>query len=175
MKRRLYYLADNIDVVDKVAGLLHAQGITGWNFHVLSKDEVGLHRRHLHSATPSQTQEFWRFGERGALIGFVLGVILSALIIGAFGYFQNRYIIATLVITALVTMHGAWAGGLAGMANENFKIKRFHGDIEQGKFLLMIDVAHGQQARIKRALAQFPLDERGDDSVAILPFNFARR
>lgn len=175
MKRRLYYIADNLDTVDKVADLLQRQGITGWNFHVISKDAAGLYRHHLHSATPLHTQDVWRFGERGALIGLVLGLLVSLLIIGALGYFENQFFAAAVVITALVTMHGAWAGGMAGLATENHKIKRFHNDIEAGRFLLMIDVKNSARERIQHALEQFPLQAGGDDTVAALPFSLARR
>lgn len=174
MKRRLYYIADNLDTVDRAADLLQRQGITGWNFHVLSKDAVGLYRHQLHSATPLHTQDVLRFGERGALIGLVLGIAVSLLVIGGFGFFQNRFLIAALVITVLVTMHGAWAGGLAGLASENHKIKPFHNDIEAGRFLLMIDVGSAARDHIKRALTTLPLDPRGDDSVAVLPFSLGR-
>jgi hypothetical protein len=174
MKRRLYYLADNLDIVDEVARLLQKQGITGWNFHVLSKDEAGLYRHHLHSATPLHTRDVWRFGERGAMIGVVLGFICSLIIIGGMGYFKNNFLLAAFLITALITLHGAWSGGLAGIANENYKIKRFHADIEQGRLLLMIDVSGAKHDRIKQALAHIPLQERGEDSVIALPFNPGR-
>lgn len=174
MKRRLYYIADNLDTVDRAADLLQRQGIKGWNFHVLSKDEAGLYRHHLHSATPLLTRDVWRLGERGALIGLVLGIGLSLLVVGAFGFFQNRFLIAALVITVLGTLHGAWVGGMAGLANENFKIKRFHNDIETGRFLLMIDVSGSARQSIAQALENLPLQSRGEDRVAVLPFDTQR-
>ncbi|HEY3698548.1 MAG TPA: YrzE family protein [Spongiibacteraceae bacterium] len=174
MRRRLYYLADNIEMVDRVANLLHRQGIEGWNFHVLSKDDVGLYKHHLHSATPLHSQDILRAGERGALIGLLAGLVISLIVIGVFGFFQNQFIIAALVITLLVTMHGAWAGGMAGLMNENYKIKRFHGDIEAGRFLLMIDVTNNSREKVKRALDSLPIVPQGDDSIVVLPFGFGR-
>lgn len=174
MRRRLYYLADNIETVDRAANLLQRQGIDGWNFHVLSKDDVGLYKHHLHSATPLHSQDVLRSGERGALTGFIAGLIISLIVIGVFGFFQNRFIIAALVITLLVTMHGAWAGGMAGLASENYKIRRFHGDIEAGRFLLMIDVANNSREKVRCALDSLPMAAQGDDSVVVFPFSFGR-
>ena len=174
MKRRLYYLADNLETVDQVANLLQRQGVTGWNFHVLSKDEVGLYKHHLHSATPLHSQDILRLGERGALISFVLGILISAVAIGIFEFLQNRLLIAAVVITALVTMHGAWIGGMTGLATENYKIKRFHNDIDAGKFLLMIDVNSAAHPQIKQLLDRLPITTQGDDPIAVLPFSVSR-
>lgn len=170
MKRRLYYLANDFDSVDRIAELLHKQGLSDWNFHVFSKDDVGLYKHHLHSATPWHTRDIWRQGERGALIGFVLGAIAASVIVGGLGFFQNHFALATVIILALVTMNGAWIGGLVGIGTENYKIKRFHSDIDSGRILLMIDAAAKERDNIQRLLRSFPLQACGDDSVVALPF-----
>ena len=174
MKRRLYYLADNIETVDQVANLLQRQGVTGWNFHVLSRDEAGLYKHHLHSATPLHSRDVLRFGERGALFGLIAGIVISLVAISMFEYLQSRMLIGGIVITALVTLHGAWIGGMAGLATENHKIKRFHRDIDNGKFLLMIDVDSAAHPEIKRALNSLPVAQAGDDNIAQMPFSFGR-
>lgn len=174
MKRRLYYLADNFNTVDRVAQVLQRQGLSQWNFHVVSKDDVGLYKHQLHSATPLHTRDVWRQGEWGGLIGFVMGIIVTAVIIGGLGFFRNHIVEASIVIIALVAMHGAWIGAMTGLGNENYKIKRFHDDIESGRILVMIDVAAKERGRIRQALEQLPLQARGDDSILALPFGGPR-
>jgi len=175
MKRRLYYLADHLDTADRVAAILARQGLSEWRLHVLSRDEAGVYKHHLHDASPLLTRDIWRQGGRGALLGFVMGIIATALIIGVFGFFRNHIAVASIVIIGLVTMHGAWIGGLTGINHENYKIRRFHDDIERGRVLLMLDLATAERDRVQRELRQLPLQACGDDDIVVLPFEFQRR
>ena len=56
-----------------------------------------------------------------------------------------------LLIVAVATMFGAWEGGLTGIATENSKLKKFHHDIEAGKYLILI-YARKEQGAAVRAL-----------------------
>jgi hypothetical protein len=170
MRRRLYYLVNDIDTVDAIAASLHTQGIQRWHFHVLSKDEAGLYKHRLHSATPLHAHNVLRSGEYGALIGLLAGVVVAALVIGVFRYFEQHLAIAFVIITALITLHGAWTGGMAGLTQDNYRIKRFHDDIEAGRYLLMIDVKRSDRARIQRIMQGFQVEPKGEDSTLVLPF-----
>jgi hypothetical protein len=171
MGRRLYYLTDNIDTVDSIAEALHGAGITDWNFHVLSKDEAGLYKHRVHSANPLQAHDVLRYGERGALFGVLAGVAIAGLVIGPLDYFQNAPVIAFIVITVLVAMHGAWTGGMAGLAQDHYRVKRFHHDIEAGRYLLMIDTDRAHRERVKEILRHFPAQPQGEHSTLVTPFN----
>jgi hypothetical protein len=170
MRQRLYYLTDTIDTVDSIAEALHIAGITDWNFHVLSKDEAGLYKHHVHSATPLQAHDVLRYSERGALFGLLAGVAIAGLVVGPLGYFQNAPMIAAIVITVLVAMHGAWTGGMAGLAQDHYRIKRFHHDIEAGRYLLMIDAAKSHRDQVKELLRHFPAQPQGEHSTLVTPF-----
>ncbi len=173
MKRRLFYIADSLDIVDRVTEILRRKGVKKWNFHVLSKDNAGIYRHHLHSANVLQTRDFWRQGERGAIIGFLLGIAAALFIIGVLGFFRDYMLVASVVIIALVTMHGAWIGGIAGIGKENYKIKRFHNDIESGRILLIIDLADSDLPSIQQALEALPVQACGTDRALTLPFDTA--
>jgi predicted PurR-regulated permease PerM len=60
-------------------------------------------------------------------------------------------IAALIVIVGVVTMFGAWDGGLTGIASESKKLKKFRHDIEACKFLILI-YARKQQGAAVRAL-----------------------
>ena len=75
--RRLYYIADDLPTTRAISETLHDEGITDWNFHVVAKDEDGLYRHHIHSATPIQQLDIVHTGERFALIGAAVGLALG--------------------------------------------------------------------------------------------------
>lgn len=50
--RRLYYVADSVEVAQSVATALQAEGIPRLRLHVLSQDEAGLYTHKIHSANP---------------------------------------------------------------------------------------------------------------------------
>jgi hypothetical protein len=175
MKHRYFYLADNLDVVDRVKDILNRKGVKKWNFHVLSKDGAGVYKHHLHSANVLQTTDLWRHGERGAIIGFLLGVASALFIIGVMGFFRNYMLIASIVIIGMVTLHGAWIGGMAGVGKENYRIRRFHNDIESGRILLIIDINEADRRAIDNELEALPIRSCGGDRVLVMPFDAVQK
>lgn len=171
MKQRLFYIADNLDVADRVRDIVSRKGLKKWNFHVLSKDDAGVFKHHLHSANVLQTRDLWRQGERGALIGFLLGVAAALFIIGVLGFFREYTVAASVVIVMLVTMHGAWVGGMAGMGIENYKIQRFHGEVENGRVLLILDLSESDRKAVQSEIEALPIRLCGENSTLTLPFD----
>ena len=170
--KRLYYLADNLDTVDEIAGALHRAGISDWNFHVLNRDEAGLYKHHLHSATPLHRRDVIRTGERGALLGFGTGMLAAMFAVLLLEMSPEHSVIVFAIAIVLPTLFGAWAGGLVGLSLENHKIARFHGDIEAGRSLLMIDVDRAHEHRVRLMMQSFPVQAGGEDSTLITPFAF---
>lgn len=171
--KRLYFLADNLDTVDEVAIALHNEGIRDWNFHVLSKDEAGLYKHHLHAATPLQQRDIIRAGERGALLGFALGLAAAIVSLLLLDWSPTHGKVVFAIAVALPTLFGAWVGGLVGLSLENYKIARFHADIEAGRALLMIDVDRAHEQRVGRLMQMFAVEPGGEDSTLITPFSLS--
>ena len=175
--RRLYYIVDDIDTTTAISQRLHEEGITDWNFHVLARDASGLYRHNLHSALPLHRHDTVRFGERGALIGGVIGFGLGML----FFWMQvlpwpfDRFWVVMAVLFGAVL--GALQGGFAGSRRENYKIEDFHDDIDAGRMLIMVDVRPTNKAKVREIMnLQFPQAMyRGNDSTLISPFKPARR
>jgi hypothetical protein len=150
--KRLYYLTGNLDSAEEISKDLHAAGITDWHFHVVSKDEAGLYRRHIHGATLFQKNEAICYGERGALAGLGVAVLLTMLLMAddSTGLSGLGY----MAIFGFVTMFGAWVGGLMGLSTENRAIARFHDDLDAGHNLILIDVRREQEEAIRRVMAE---------------------
>ncbi|QXP90804.1 hypothetical protein KW114_01145 [Methylococcus capsulatus] len=173
--KRLYYLADNLDSVERISDALHKEGISDWNFHVISKDQAGLYRRHIHSANFIQKSDAVRYAERGAMVGFLFSVLGSVWVATEQPFGPDMGGIVYLAIFGFVTLFGVWVGGLMGMATENQKISAYHDQIEAGKHLILIDTRPQEEDRVRELMARtYPeahLLRVG--STLINPFKFA--
>ncbi len=170
--RKLYYLTDNMISVEQVSKDLHEHGITYWNFCVHSKDEVGLHKRRVHSASYLQQREVIRHGERGAIIGFIIATLAVLYVMVGKPFGEETHILVYIAIFGFITMFGAWAGGLSGLATENQSIAKFHDDVTAGKHLLMIDVKKEKEESVKQLMQKnhSEAEYKGSESTFILPF-----
>ena len=145
----LYYLAPTLESTHRVSDDLHAAGLKDFFLHVVSKDESGLDREHIHSSNYLETLHIVRDGFIGAAIGAAAGVFAA----GALMYFEPfgpdvpRYVY--FVIVGVATMFGAWEGGLTGIATENKNLRKFHHDIEAGKYLILIYALKEQGATVR--------------------------
>ncbi len=170
--RKLFYLTDNLISVEEVSKDLHDHGVTYWNFCVHSKDEVGLHKRRVHSASYLQQREVIRYGERGAMMGFTIAVLSVLYVMFAKPFGEETHALVYIAIFGFITMFGAWAGGLTGLATENQSIAKFHNEITSGQHLLMIDVKKDKEQSVKQLMQDnHPEAEyKGSESTWILPF-----
>ena len=172
--KRLYYLTHDIDVAESVSKLLHANGISDWDFHVLSKDEAGVKKHHLHAATPIHELDILRSGERGLFFGIILAVIAIVLFDQFTSWFDMFGLLGVFGIGIITVGFSTWIGGFVGMQTENYKIKRFHDVIANGGYLLMIDVKPKQKASIEILLMnQHGVSKAGEDITLVTPFHHA--
>lgn len=151
--RRLYFLTGNLDSTEQISNDIHRAGITDWHFHVISKDEAGLYRRKIHGANLILKHDVIRFAERGAMAGFVIGLVVTGFVMGAQPFGPGISGLAYAAIFAVVTLFGTWVGGLTGLATENQAIARFHSDIDAGQYLILIDVRKEQENAIRELMA----------------------
>jgi len=167
---RLYYLADDLYACERVERTLQEVGVRDWNFHVVSKDQIGLYQHRIHAATTYQRLDVVHSGERWALGGAALGLGagLAALAL------QPAAVdgLTVTLLTVIGALAGAWRGALLGLGRESYKIARFHDDLEAGRHLIMVDVGDRHRSRIRELLSvRFPSVEFcGRDTVVISPF-----
>jgi len=173
----LYYLAPTLDSTHRISDDLHDVGVSDWFLHVVSHDEAGLKREHIHSSNYLETQDILRGGLIGANLGFFAGVLGAALLMffKPFGPDLPGYIYG--IVVALATLFGSWQGGLVGVANENQKLKRFHDDLEAGKYLILIYARKEKEDTIKNMMRDRHQEARhvATDRHFINPFSVVRR
>jgi hypothetical protein len=144
----LYYLAPTLESTHGISDDLHAVGVDDFFVHVVSRDEAGLTRQHIHSSNYLETLDIVRDGVIGAIAGFCVG-LLGVWLIERFDPFGVE--VPTFVHLALVgvaTMFGAWEGGLIGIGIENRKLAKYHDAIESGRFLVLIYALKSQEETV---------------------------
>lgn len=150
----LYFLAPTLSTSRAVSDDLHAIGIKDFYLHVISQDESGLKREHVHSGNYLETRDVVRDGVIGALLGFVIGLVGA----GLFAYFQplgpdvHVPFFVYVILVAVATLFGAWEGGLTGIAAENKKLRRFHDEIAAGKYLILVYVRKHLEAQVREMM-----------------------
>jgi hypothetical protein len=169
----LYYLAPSLPATHDISDHLHGVGVKDFYLHVVARDERGLKQQHIHSANYLETLDVIRDGYIGAAIGFLGGLAGIGLLMyfRPFGPAVPTFVYVVLV--AVATLFGAWVGGLTGVDNENQKLRKFHEDIEAGKFLMLVYVRKREEPAV-RAMMQENHPEAllaGVDTHFINPFS----
>lgn len=168
---RLFYLSESLDAAEKASQKLHGAGISDWNFHVLSTDEAGLYQRHLHGAAPWHKRDILRSGERGAMLGLVLGIVAALLALFSSSSPILQHPLTAASICVVCTLFGTWVGGMFGLSTENYQIARFHDAIVAGKYLIMVDAPKSRLGLVRYQMASIPqAQEVGSDQTVVFPF-----
>jgi hypothetical protein len=148
----LYYLARTLESTHRISNDVRAVGVNDSFLHVISKDEAGLQKQHIHSSNYLETLDLIRDGLIGAALGFIPGV--SG--VGLLRYFQpfgpSVPRVVYFATVAVAILFGAWEGGLTGIATENRKLARFHDDIERGWYLILIYTPKDQEAAVREMM-----------------------
>ena len=173
----LYYLAPDLDSTHRISDDLHEVGVLDWFLHVISRDEAGLKREHIHSSNYLETTDILRDGIIGANLGFIGAVIAAALVMFFEPFGPETPKVIYFFVIVVFTLFGAWVGGLTGIDNENKKLKRFHDDIEAGKFLILIYAGKEKEDTIREMMKNKHPEARlaAVDRQSLNPFKRVRR
>jgi len=173
----MYYLAPSLVSTHQISDDIQEVGVDEWHLHVISKDEAGLKNEKLHSSNWLETRDLLRQGFIGANIGFITGVLIAGVLLLLKPFGPHFPSVAYFFIVIVATLFGAWVGGLTGMDSENQKLKRFHNDIEAGKYLILIYARKGQGEKIKDMMQERHPEARhaATDRHFINPFSRVER
>lgn len=136
--KRLCFLSPDVEHASKVVADLKSNGIAETNIYALAGYGVAIDE--LPDAGP-EADDFLPAYERGIAIGGVGGLLAGLAALA----FPPAGVVVGGGLVLLVSLFGAGLGGLmtglAGAAFPSSRIKQFETAIEQGKILIMVDVA----------------------------------
>ena len=173
----MYYLSPSLVSTHQVSDDLRDVGVDEWHVHVVSKDAAGLKNEKIHSSNWLETKDLLRLGFIGANLGFIVGALAAGVLVLLKPFGPNFPNLAYFFLVVVSTLFGAWVGGLIGMDSENQKLKRFHDDIEDGKYLILIYARKGQGETIKEMMRERHPESRhvATDRHFINPFSSVER
>lgn len=134
----LYYLSSSIDTTHTISDDIQAAGVNNWFLHIISKDDAEVKKHQLHSGNYIEQLDIMRDGILGAIIGLTIGLCVIAYLTYNSIFPPEVPDVTYLFIVIVLTMFGAWEGGLLGIANENRKLADFQADLEAGKNLILV-------------------------------------
>mgnify|MGYP003386537390 CR=1 FL=1 len=151
--RRIHFLADDVEQVEQVSNLVHQQGISDWHFHVASKDPEHLDKRHIQAANIFQRTEILQ----GAMVGMGLALCIAFFVLGWFvenGMFIEREIVQPKAYFIGAVLLGLVVGCITGLNIQSATIRRYHTAIDEGLYLVMIDVPKEKVDFIRSMIAK---------------------
>lgn len=173
----LYYIAPDLKDTRQVTADLRETGVMEWLMHVISKDEAGLRREQIQSGNYLETTDVLRIGIIGANLGLFGAVVAAGLVMWFEPFGIETPKLAYLFLLAFFTLFGAWVGGLIGLDHDSRKIRRFHDEIDSGKYLILIYVLKEQEQQVRAMMEQRHPSTRlvAVDRHFVNPFKRVRR
>ena len=144
----LYYLSNSINKTHSISDDLHEAGLNDWFLHIISKDDTDVKKHKLHSGNYIEQLDLMRDGILGAVAGLIIGICTVAYLAYDNTFPPEVPDITYYFIVIVLTMFGAWEGGLTGVANESKKMSAFRPDIDAGKYLILVYARASQEEMI---------------------------
>lgn len=170
MRRRLYFICPDLQAAQQTMNDLLLARIDERHIHVLARR--GAPMEGLHEANVLQKTDLVHGAELGLVIGGAAGLILGAILV-LVPIEGVQLQLVTVLITALGgALFGTWVSSLVAAGVPNTKLLAFAKDIEEGKYLMMVDVPFRRVEEIQLLVqARHPEDKGGgvEPSVPAFP------
>lgn len=148
---RLYFLSPDLDTTVRIADELGTLGLSGERVHVAGRDWQALAAQGIKAASLRQTSDAVHAAVRGVLFGAPLGMVLGLIV-----YYGLADDVAGLGLTPLIVgmaigggVFGVWVSTMVGVSVHDAKIDKFEREIEDGAFLMMVDVTDEREDKVR--------------------------
>ncbi len=134
--RRIYFLSPDLETTHKIVDELRVESIEDRHIHILAKRDTPLDD--LPEASEFQKTDFVPAMERGAALGGATGLLAGLVGLRFAGFaIAGGPVLGVLLYGATI---GTIMSGLAGLEVGNSRVKQYSEAIENGAFLVMIDI-----------------------------------
>ncbi|AUD79099.1 hypothetical protein CW740_07500 [Kangiella profundi] len=153
---RLLYRCDNLAEIENTYKDLRDAGVEDAHLHVIAKQDGQLLRRGLNAANSWYKTDILNGWSQGVRYGLAAGIIAS-LFFAAFDVFSGYYGFIGIFFTLVIfTAFGTWLGGFIGLQSKNHALKDFYHFVDEGEYLLLIDLSLSEAKHIKGVLNYHP-------------------
>ncbi len=169
MKRRLYYVADDLGSLAGAVRALEREGIVG-ALRVVSNDLGELERHRLHASMLRSRRDGAIVAVHFALAGLLVGILIAAAC-RALGTPLPAG--AEPIVVALFAAAGAVSGRMLAQSRDARRLASFRTAVDAGSHVLMIDVPKGRKWLVRELISlDFPdLRFAGHASTTVNPFD----
>ena len=152
MRLRMYVTLPDVSSARKLANDLLLARVEDKHMHFLARRGTDLGE--LHEASYLQKTDT----VHGAFVGFVIGGLMGAfggaLLISFPPQGVSIQLVAVLIAAIVGAGLGIWVASMVGLQVPNSRLKGFEHDLEEGKILLMLDVAAGRYDELRTIIAR---------------------
>lgn len=147
MRRRLYFLLPDVESARRTANDLLLARIEDRHMHFLAKRGTDLGE--LREAGTLQKTDLVHGAGIGLALGGIGGIVLGVLVVAFPPQGTEPQLVAVLVAALVGAVLGALWASMAAAAVPNSRLKAFHGEMERGKVLAIVDVPYGRVEQIR--------------------------
>jgi len=152
MRRRLYFLLPGLASANQTANDLLLARVDDRCMHFLAKRGTPLES--LREASFLQKSDAIHGAQLGLTIGAIGGFLVGVYMVMTPPEGMHLQLIIVLLTTLAGAGFGAWAASLVAMSVPNTRLKAFHGEIERGKILLMVDVPLSRVEEVRELVSR---------------------
>ncbi|WIT10680.1 DUF1269 domain-containing protein [Paucibacter sediminis] len=150
MRKRIYWLLPNLESATRTMNELLLARIAEQHIHFVASEGVDM--TGLHAANVLQTSDLVQAAQTGLLLGAGLGAAAGV----AVAYNLGAHTPAGVVIAmaGLGAVLGTWSSSMIGSSTPSRRLTRFQPALNQGQYLLMVDVPRTRVTEIEELLAR---------------------
>ena len=151
---RLLYKADHLSEIESTYEDLRILGVSDDHLHVIAKKQGRVLRRGLNAANNWYKTDILNGASKGAIFGFIFALVMSIIfyVTNAFG--DNYGWLGVLATLVVFTASGIWFGAFVGLQSKNHALKKFYHLVDEGKYLLLIDLTHAEKSKLINLMAK---------------------
>lgn len=151
---RLYFLTPDLDTTVNIAHELNDLKLKKDEVHVTGRDWKHLEEQGVHNATLRETSDVVNAAVRGLKygipLGLVLGIVAYVILDNAIGGIS--FVLLILGMMVFGGLFGIWSSTMIGVSVHDVKVDKYEDDIENGAFLMMVDVPANREDEIYSAI-----------------------